>query len=239
MVILNLARMMFMKKFLTATALLFLFTAPAFAQGNWQVIFRGHATDRLRGYGMTKFPDSAWHVEDSVLVAQADAPNIDLVTRDKFKNFELMFEWRVTEAGNSGIFFHVVDTVKHESGNGNSPNWLNNFEMQILDDIGFNDTAAIRSAGSLYDLIAPEHKHLKPVGQWNTARLLVRGNHVEHWLNGDKVVSYEMNSPETDSLIAKSKYKDNPVFGKSTNGYIMFQHHGQRVGFKNIFIRKL
>src|ERR1700712_551537 len=91
---------LFMKKKLLLACLLLGFTAPILAQGQWQVIFRGHATDRLRGYGMTKFPDSAWHVEDSSLVAQDDAPNIDLVTKDKFKNFELMFEWRVPVAGN-------------------------------------------------------------------------------------------------------------------------------------------
>ena len=126
-----------------------------------------------------------------------------------------------------------------ESGNGNSPNWLNNFEMQLLDDINFNDKAPIRSAGSLYDLIIPENKKLKPIGEYNQARLVVNGNHVEHWLNGNKVVEYEMNSEKMDQLLKVSKFKNNPNYGKSPNGLVMFQHHGQKVSFKNIKIREL
>jgi hypothetical protein len=128
----------------------------------------------------------------------------------------------------------VQESSTHESGNGNSPNWLDNFEMQILDDINFNDTAAIRSAGSLYDLIIPQNKHLKPIGEYNQAKLIVKSNHVEHWLNGVKVVEYENGSPEMTKMLAASKFKNNPAYGKSANGLIMFQHHGQKVWLKNI-----
>ena len=133
----------------------------------------------------------------------------------------------------------MKEDLVHQSANGNSPNWLNNFEMQLLDDINFNDTAAIRSAGSLYDLIIPKNKHLQPVGDYNHAKLIVNGNHVEHWLNGTKVVEYEMGSPEMTELLAKSKFSKNPGYGKSPDGLIMFQHHGQKVWFKNIKVRKL
>ena len=111
--------------------------------------------------------------------------------------------------------------------------------MQILDDIGFNDTAAIRSAGSLYDLIAPVGKVLKPVGQYNESRLIVDHGHVEHWLNGVKVVEYDLGSATLKELISKSKFKNNPNFAQSTDGYIMFQHHGQKVWLKNIKVRTL
>ena len=133
----------------------------------------------------------------------------------------------------------MKESLTHESGNGNSPNWLDNFEMQILDDIDFNDKSPIRSAGSLYDLIVPTNKHLKPVGEYNHAKLIVKGNHVEHWLNGDKIVEYEIGSPEMSKLLKESKFSNNPEYGKSTDGLIMFQHHGQKVWFKNIMIRKL
>jgi hypothetical protein len=207
--------------------------------GKWVVLFDGNSTDQLRGYNTSGFPDQAWKVEGGALVTQTGVPNIDLVTKEAYKNFELEFEWKVSVAGNSGVFFHMQESLTHQSGNGNSPNWLDNFEMQILDDINFNDTAAIRSAGSLYDLIIPINKHLKPVGEYNKAKLIVKGNHVEHWLNGSKVVEYEMGSASMNQLLAKSKFKNNPNYGKSPNGLIMFQHHGQKVWFKNIRVRTL
>jgi hypothetical protein len=111
--------------------------------------------------------------------------------------------------------------------------------MQLLDDIGFNDKEPKRSAGSLYDLIAPVNKELKPVGEYNTARLLVQNDQVEHWLNGRKVVEYRMNSPEMKALIGQSKFKNIPGFASSTEGHIMFQHHGQEIWYRNIKIRRL
>ena len=230
-----------MKKYILLSFLFFAVSiSGCFAQeGKWIILFDGHSTANLRGYNLSGFPDSAWKVEDNALVAQTGVPNIDLVTKDKFKNFELVFDWKVSPAGNSGVFFHVKESLKHESGNGNSPNWLDNFEMQILDDIHFNDTAAIRSAGSLYDLIIPHNKQLKPVGEYNQAKLIVNGNHVEHWLNGSKVVEYEMGSAAMNKLLAESKFKNNPGYGTSPDGLIMFQHHGQKVWLKDIKVRRL
>jgi hypothetical protein len=187
---------------------------------------------------MDTFPD-AWKVEDGALVAQTNVPNVDLVTKDTYTNFDLTLEWAVSVGGNSGIFYNVQENSSHESGNGNSPNWLDNFEFQLLDDIGFNDHEPRRSAGSLYDLITPQNKHLKPVGEYNTARLLVDHGHVEQWVNGEKVVEYELGSKELNDLISKSKYRNNPNFAKSTSGHIMFQHHGQKVWLKNIKIKRL
>lgn len=222
-------------------ALVALLGTRTYAQSTsgWTYLFDGKLTDALRGYKMTGFPSSAWAVEDGALVAQTGVPNIDLVTKQPYKNFELTFDWKVSKAGNSGIFYYVVEDAVSESGNGNSPNWLDNFEMQLLDDIDFNDKAPIRSAGSLYDLIIPTNKQLKPVGEYNTARLIVNNNHVEHWLNGRNVVTYDIGSPDLNRRIEASKYKDNPKFGKSTNGLIMIQHHGQKVWFKNVRVRSL
>ncbi|RYY28629.1 MAG: DUF1080 domain-containing protein, partial [Sphingobacteriaceae bacterium] len=172
-----------MKKASCAIILLFLFTlsikASAQSANKWVWLFNGRSVVNLRGYKMTAFPNTAWKVQNGALVAQPDAANVDLVTKNNYTNFDLRFEWKVSPAGNSGIFYNVEETSSHESGNGNSPNWLDNFEMQLLDDIGFNDKEPKRSAGSLYDLIAPQNKKLKPVGQYNTGRLLVNHGHVE------------------------------------------------------------
>jgi hypothetical protein len=204
----------------------------------WHYLFDGKSINELRGYKMDAFPD-AWKVEDGALVAQPNVPNVDLVSKDTYTNFDLTLEWAMTKAGNSGIFYNVEENSAHESGNGNSPNWLDNFEFQLLDDVDFNDHEPRRSAGSLYDLIAPVNKVLKPVGEYNTARLLVNHGHVEQWVNGVKVVEYELNSEELNDLIAKSKYRTNPNFAKSASGHIMLQHHGQKVMLRNIRIKRL
>ncbi|MDB5240592.1 MAG: hypothetical protein JWP57_1217 [Spirosoma sp.] len=213
--------------------------AHAQSKSGWTYLFDGQSVEKLRGYKMSSFPADAWKVEEGALVAQTGVPNIDLVTKENYKNFELVLDWKVSVAGNSGVFYYMNEEADQQSGNGNSPNWLDNFEMQLLDDINFNDKAPIRSAGSLYDLIVPVNKHLKPVGDYNESRLVVNKNHVEHWLNGDKVVEYEIGSPELNALISKSKFKNNPKFAKSTDGLIMFQHHGQKVWLKNIKVRRL
>jgi hypothetical protein len=229
-----------MKKSLLLFAAIYCLGNTVYAQrsNKWQYLFNGTSVNELRGYKMDTFPD-AWKVEDGALVAQTNVPNVDLVTKDTYTNFDLTLEWAVSVGGNSGIFYNVQENSSHESGNGNSPNWLDNFEFQLLDDIGFNDHEPRRSAGSLYDLITPQNKHLKPVGEYNTARLLVDHGHVEQWVNGEKVVEYELGSKELNDLISKSKYRNNPNFAKSTSGHIMFQHHGQKVWLKNIKIKRL
>lgn len=205
----------------------------------WVTIFDGTSTDALRGYGIEQFPEGVWHVEEGVLIANPDTANRDLITRERFEDFELAYEWAVDTAANSGVFFHMQENLSMEAGNGNSPNWLDNFEIQVLDDINFNDTLSIRSAGALYDLIAPKNKELKPIGEFNQARLIHENGHVEHWLNGKKVLKFEIGSPEMKELLASSKFKDNPDYHSDTEGHIMFQHHGQKVYYRNIKVRQL
>lgn len=207
--------------------------------GKWVYLFNGKSTAQLRGYKMENFPAEAWKVENGALVTNPDVPNVDLVSKATYTNFDLTFEWKVSKAGNSGVFYNVEETSTHESGNGNSPNWLDNFEMQLLDDIDFNDKEPKRSAGSLYDLIAPQNKILKPVGEYNTGRLYVNKGHVEQWLNGVKVVEYEIGSKKLNDLISKSKYKDNPKFAKATSGHLMFQDHGQKIWLRKIKVKRL
>ncbi len=140
--------------------------------GEWETLFDGTSTAALRGYGVANFPEGVWMVDNGALVTNPDTANRDLVTKKRYQDFELEYEWAVDTAANSGVFFHVQEDLAMEAGNGNSPNWLDNFEIQILDDRYFNDTAAIRSAGSLYDLITPVEKQLQPIGEFNQARLI-------------------------------------------------------------------
>ena len=226
-----------MNKLLLA-AVAFLSVGPVSAQ-KWISLFDGKSTEALRGYKMDTFPEGVWTVKNGALVTVPKTKNVDLVSKERFKDFELEYEWAVDTAANSGVFFHVQEKQAMESGNGNSPNWLENFEIQILDDKYFNDTAAVRSAGSLYDLMTPKNKSLKPIGQFNQARLIHQAGHVEHWLNGKKILEFEIGSPEMKAILAKSKFKNNPNYHTDTEGHLMFQHHGQRAYYRNIRVRRL
>jgi len=208
-------------------------------QKDWVILFDGTSTDAFRGYGIKEFPQGVWNVENGVLATNPDTANRDLITKKRYRNFELAYEWAVDTAANSGVFFHMQEDLSMESNNGNSPNWMDNFELQVLDDKYFKDTLAVRSAGAVYDLIAPKNKKLMPIGQFNEARLLHNNGHVVHWLNGNKVVEFQMGSPEMDALLSKSKFVENPDFHSHEEGHIMFQHHGQKVYYRNIRIKEL
>ena len=213
--------------------------AKPLADQDWEVLFDGSSTDAFRGYGINEFPEGVWIVENGILMTNPDTANRDLITKKRYKDFELEYEWAVDTAANSGVFFHMQENLSMEAGNGNSPNWMDNFEIQILEDTYFYDTTAIRSAGSLYDLISPTNKKLNPIGEFNKAVLSHKSGHVAHWLNGDKVLEFTIGSPAMDSLLALSKFKENPDFHTDKEGHLMFQHHGQKVYFRNIRVRPL
>jgi hypothetical protein len=213
--------------------------AKPLADQDWEVLFDGSSTDAFRGYGINEFPEGVWIVENGILMTNPDTANRDLITKKRYKDFELEYKWAVDTAANSGVFFHMQENLSMEAGNGNSPNWMDNFEIQILEDTYFYDTTAIRSAGSLYDLISPTNKKLNPIGEFNKAVLSHKSGHVAHWLNGDKVLEFTIGSPAMDSLLAVSKFKENPDFHSDKEGHLMFQHHGQKVYFRNIRVRPL
>jgi cytochrome c len=152
---------------------------------------------------------------------------------EKFENFELALEWKISEAGNSGIFYFVADEEQKTP-------WLTGLEMQVLDNDGHSDGKIhTHRAGDLYDLVASNPESALPHGQWNHIRIRVIDNHIEHWMNGKKVLEIQRFSPEWDQLIANSKFNDMPDFGKATEGYIVLQDHGDRVWYRNIKIRSL
>jgi hypothetical protein len=156
----------------------------------------------------------------------------DILTADEFGDFELRLQWKLAEGGNSGIFFRVVNT--------GSQVWESGPEMQILDNARHADGKnPLTSAGSNYGLHAPVRDVTRPVGEWNDVRLLVAGAKVEHWLNGVKVVEYELWSPEWESLVKRSKFVTMPAYGRAKRGRIALQDHGDPVWFRNITIRPL
>jgi hypothetical protein len=207
-------------------------TVSTVAAGSpWIVLFDGKSTDAWRGYREQAFPASGWAVENGTLHAVAGGHG-DVVTKETFKDFELELEWKVAPGANSGIFYRGT-----EAGDAI---YMTAPEMQILDDAKHPDgKSPLTSAGSLYALVAPEGKTLAPVGEWNTVRIVVKGSHVEHWLNGKKVVDVDLASPETRTLIAGSKFAAWTGFAKAPEGVIGLQNHGDDVWFRNIRVRRL
>ncbi|HVG38140.1 MAG TPA: DUF1080 domain-containing protein [Pyrinomonadaceae bacterium] len=217
-------------------------TAAEKAAG-WKLLFDGRTTEGWRGFHQEKFPASGWTVKDNCLMhvagkgAQSQQGG-DIITVDQYENFELQLEWRLAPGGNSGIKYFINESLPPTGLSGVG------FEMQVLDDEGHPDAkmgrGGNRTAGALYDLIAPNSgKRAKPAGEFNQARLVVAGSRVEHWLNGVKVVEYQLGSENLRRLIAESKYKDIADFGKSHKGHILLQDHGDEVCYRNIKIREL
>jgi Domain of Unknown Function (DUF1080) len=185
-----------------------------------------------RGYQRDTFPAGSWISEGGMLRTVAEAERIDLVTRQQYRHFDLELEWRVASGGNSGVLYHVSETTPHT--------WQSGLEMQLLDDAGHPDGRIPEtSAGALYGLIAPRQKTVRPIGCFNTARLVVRSSHVEHWLNDALVLAYDPNSAAFAALVAHSKFQDLPGFAGEACGHIALQHHGDVVWFRHLRIRPL
>ena len=162
----------------------------------------------------------------------------DLMTEATFGDFELSWEWKILPGGNSGVKYNVSEELSLN----HAPNHAAlGFEYQILDDLK-NDDAKLPThrAGALYDLIAadPKEKMLKPVGEWNESRLVFRGAHGEHWLNGHKILEYELDTPKMDERLARSKYRKIPGFAERRRGHIVLQDHGDEVWFRNVRVRE-
>ena len=221
----------FAKVAVAAVVVLALAAAPAHAE-DWKVLFDGHSTGGLRGYTLDTFPSACWTIDGAALktVGGAKGP-CDLMTRDKYRDFELELEYKLAPRGNSGVLYRVVEVP-------GEPSWHSGPEMQILDDATYPESAPKNQTGALYDLIAARDKTVRPAGEWNSVRVLVRGDHVEHWLNGKKVVEYELGTDALKALIAGSKFKDMPRFAREREGYVVLQHHdGGDVWFRNVRIR--
>jgi hypothetical protein len=204
-------------------------------EAGWRLLFDGATTAGWRGYNADSFPAQGWEVRDGSLVTVEGGGGGDIVTEEEFGDFELSLEFKITPGANSGIFFGAIDQP-------GKPMWASAPEYQILDDSAYvaDGTDMTRHlTGQNYDLHASSEKALKPVGEWNVARIVVRRPHVEHWLNGVKMVEYELGSPEWEALVAASKFSVYPEYGRATSGHIGLQDHGTEVSFRNIKLRPL
>ena len=200
------------------------------ANTEWKSLFDGKTTNGWRNY-KKQTVGPGWTVVDGILTRSGENAG-DIITVDKYRNFDLELDWRIAEGGNSGIMYHGTED--------NDYIWQSAPEMQILDDARHADgKSELTSAGSAFALYPAPRGVVHPAGQWNKARLLVNGNHVEHWLNGKKMVSYDIGSADWNEHVANSKFKTMPNFGKAPEGHISLQDHGDKVEFRNIRIRVL
>jgi len=198
----------------------------------WVLLFDGRSTNGWRTYN--NLPDDSWevvkgelHCKDSGVQHRAD-----LITKDQYESFELTFEWKVGKSANSGLLYHVVETKgqPYETGP----------EYQLIDDNGYKEKLEDwQKSGSDYAMHPPLKITTKPAGEYNHSKILVKGTHVEHWLNGEKVVNFEMWTPEWKQLKEKGKWKDYKDYGTAKKGYIDLQDHGGGIWFKNIKLKKL
>ena len=197
----------------------------------WIPLFDGRDLSAWRGYQRTDRP-AGWQVRDGLLVFSPGVEGGDLITRDQFDDFELRLDWRVGPAGNSGIFYRATE--------GHEEIWHGAPEMQILDDAGHRDGGdPTTSAGAAYALYAPTADVVKPAGEWNSARIVAHGPRVEHWLNGVKVVEYEVGSEDWNARVRASKFVEWPGFGEARRGHLGLQDHGDTVWFRDIRVRPL
>jgi hypothetical protein len=195
----------------------------------WRSLFDGKTTAGWRGYRQQTMPEG-WKAVDGVLTRAGKAG--DIVTVDEFGDFELSLEWKIAAGGNSGIFYRVTEE--------DDVMWHGAPELQVIDEAGYKgELKPAQRAGANYDLHAPSRTVARPAGSWNETRILARGDHVEHWLNGVKVVEYELGSPEWETRVRESKFREHPRYGRARRGRIGIQDHGDAVAFRNIRIREL
>lgn len=209
------------------------------ATGQWsatkkietEVLFDGKNLDNFRGYKKEAIGEG-WKVDEGLLHFDGTKGSGDIITKKDYGSFELTFEWKVSEGGNSGVMYRVTL--------GDKKPYLSGIEYQILDNLKHKDGKKREtSAASLYALYPPGDEMPKTPGQWNTSKIVHNGDNVEHWLNGVKVVEVEIGSEQWKKSVAASKFAKWKKFGKSKRGHIAFQDHGDPVWYRNIKIKAM
>lgn len=205
----------------------------------WETLFDGKNLDKWRKAAVDSAPSSGWLIADGTLVTTKGRKGGDIITRETYSSFELECEFKLTNASNSGIKY-LVNSIQNAATKKYSPMGI---EYQIIDDKNYPETKSdpdgLSSTGSVYLIYAPKGKKLNPAGEWNRMRIVAKGKHTEHWLNGVKVAEYERGSDDFNQRVAKTKFKDYPEYAKSDTGHIMLTDHGDQVFYKSIRIRRL
>jgi len=202
----------------------------------WELLFDGRSFNNWKGF-KTDSISGKWIIDDHAIHYDPDEPGTggDIITSEAFDNFELSFEWKIGECGNSGVIYLAEEADERDN------TWETGPEYQILDNTCHPDVenGPDRTAGSAYDVYASNEDVTRPAGEWNESRILVEGRRVEHWLNGTNVVEYELESDDWQARIADSKWTDYPEFGTVDSGHIALQDHGDPVWYRKIKIRRL
>jgi hypothetical protein len=196
----------------------------------WRLLFDGRTTEGWKGYKSDTVP-SAWHVVDGVLTKSVETG--DLVSKDEFGDFELAWDWKLAPGGNAGVFYRATEEYEHIYWSGP--------EYQLLDDAGHPDgKSRLTAAGAAYGLYPAPAGVVKPGGEWNSSRLIVKGNHVEHWLNGTKLLEYELGGPDWEAKVKASKFGAWPHYGRAKTGHIGIQgDHDGELSLRNVKLRVL
>jgi hypothetical protein len=197
----------------------------------WKLLFDGKTTQGWRTFKKQSFPEKGWVVEDGWLHCLSKGGG-DIITDAEFDDFELQWDWKLAPAGNSGVKYFVLESRQQALGH----------EYQMLDDErapGVEKGNRKQLTAAFYAVLAPGHTPIKPPGEVNSSRILVKGNHVEHWLNGEKVLEYECGSDTVKAAVAVSKFKNTAGFGSKVRGHLLLQDHDSEVWFRNVKLREL
>ena len=205
----------------------------------WKLLFNGEDLSGWHGYNGGSL--AAWTIENCAIKSMGSEGNYgsdtraDLVTDSEYTNFEFSIDWKITDGGNSGIMYGVVEDEQYGAA------WMTGPEYQLVDDVGFpSELEDVNKTAADYDVqAAAADKPLRPVGEWNNSRIVVNGNHVEHWLNGANVLEFERWNEEWETLKNASKWVEFADYGKSATGHIVIQDHGSVFWFRNVKIREI
>ena len=194
----------------------------------WKLLFDGKKIEGWRGYKSEEPPKQGWVVENGTLHKQADIRGGDIMTVDAYENFEFSWDWKLGAGGNNGVKYFIIQERNATVGH----------EYQMIDDSKVKDP--LSSTASFYLVGKPAaDKPMKPMGEWNTSKIVVKGNHVEHWLNGAKVLDYECGGEQVMAQVPKTKFKKYPGFGEKVKGHILLTDHKDPCWFRNLKIRVL
>src|SRR3954468_23607165 len=200
------------------------------AAAGWRALFDGSNTDAWRGYKTQTLP-AGWRIADGVLTKTGSSE--DLVSKDQFGNFELAMDWKLSPGGNAGLFYRGTEEYDHI--------YWSAPEYQLLDDAGHPDgKSRLTSAGADYGLYPAPAGAVKPADEWNSSMIVVNGNTVQHWLNGQKLLEYEIGSPDWEAKVKASKFVAYPNYARASKGYIAIQgDHDGTLSIRNVRIREL